>query len=100
MMTRRQAYLAATMMDHRYFRPHTINVCKAPSRSSIEHLRWMVEQMADKNMPLDKANRWLGYIQGVAVDKGLCDPLDLDDLNWAAMQTVVMDESNPAGDTK
>lgn len=36
------------------------------------HLLWMIEE-ASKSTDIDKANRWLGYIQGVLAERGIID---------------------------
>lgn len=42
----------------------------APDGTSLEHLRGMLRQMMDTNMPPDKQNRWLGWAQGVLTAQG------------------------------
>lgn len=44
-----------------------------PEATDLVHLRWMCEQMRDlpESTPLDKASRWLGFVQGCLVMHGL-----------------------------
>lgn len=37
------------------------------------HLAWMLEEIVLEYMSETKANRWLGYVQGVLVCKGYLD---------------------------
>lgn len=42
------------------------------SETSFGNLRWMVDRcLSDETMPLDKINRWVGFIQGVLAVQGL-----------------------------
>lgn len=35
------------------------------------HLRWMLDELLEKPMPAGKANRWLGFIQGCLICRGV-----------------------------
>lgn len=42
------------------------------SETSPANLRWMVDRcLTDETMPLDKINRWVGFVQGVLAANGL-----------------------------
>lgn len=43
------------------------------SYSSNEHLLWMLNEIISDNMSDTKANRWLGYVQGVLYMSGVID---------------------------
>ncbi|MGL6341849.1 MAG: hypothetical protein ACRC80_22240 [Waterburya sp.] len=38
--------------------------------TSLPHLKWMCLSVKFDNFPADKANRWIGYIQGVMIACG------------------------------
>lgn len=40
-------------------------------RKSFTHLRWMLEEVVSDKMSDTKASRWLGYVQGILLFKGL-----------------------------
>ena len=44
------------------------NCEKFPTR--LAHLMWMLVEIEGGSMPDDKANRWLGYVQGVMHCRG------------------------------
>lgn len=52
-----------------------ISVCSNEKPTELPHLFWMCETMVnnlkDDDYPLDKASRWLGYVQGCLVMKGM-----------------------------
>ena len=41
--------------------------------TNAHHLVWMLQQIAQGTIPRIKANRWLGYVQGTLVMKGMLD---------------------------
>jgi len=48
--------------------------------TSLEHIKWMLEELnrvidptGEAGFPVDKFSRWLGFIQGVLICKGLTD---------------------------
>ncbi len=43
--------------------------------ASANNLRWMIEHIRtnSQSLPLDKINRWIGYIQGVLAAEGILD---------------------------
>ena len=36
-----------------------------------EHLLWMLDQIREKKVTGEKAHRWIGYIQGILVARGV-----------------------------
>lgn len=48
--------------------PH-VSFCEPDPGTSTFHLRWMLDQLHYMK-DMDKANRWLGFIQGVLVMRG------------------------------
>lgn len=42
-------------------------------RLSAENLKWMCETAINEHMPLDKMNRWLGFVQGCLAMRGIID---------------------------
>lgn len=41
--------------------------------TNAHHLVGMLQQIAQSTIPRVKANRWLGYVQGILVMKGMLD---------------------------
>ena len=37
------------------------------------HLQWMLDKILSQGMSNDKANRWIGYVQGCLVTHGITD---------------------------
>lgn len=55
----------------------TYRPCEQPEFPLSEpHLVWMLEQITMEYMSRTKANRWLGYVQGVMVAKGFINVQD------------------------
>jgi hypothetical protein len=46
-------------------------VCEEDPGTSYAHLRWMIVEMSKGEMPIDKLNRWLGFIQGIMIERKL-----------------------------
>ncbi|BCJ91737.1 hypothetical protein IZ6_24720 [Terrihabitans soli] len=46
-------------------------VCEPDPGTSLPHLRWMLQQIYMGHLPFDKQQRWLGFIQGILIAKGL-----------------------------
>lgn len=43
-----------------------------PHRTSLRNLEFLLERiLADEEMPEDKANRWIGFVQGVLAARGI-----------------------------
>lgn len=38
--------------------------------TSYEHLLWMLWQLEHESMDVGKSNRWLGFIQGILIERG------------------------------
>ncbi|CAH7391354.1 conserved hypothetical protein [Vibrio chagasii] len=47
--------------------------CNGNDPTCYHHLAWMLTEIAKNEMSPTKANRWLGYVQGVMVGDGLLD---------------------------
>ncbi|AQW88983.1 hypothetical protein FDH34_gp462 [Serratia phage BF] len=45
--------------------------CNPDEPTSNKHLVWMLLELSNPNMSETKKHRWLGYIQGCMVSKGL-----------------------------
>jgi hypothetical protein len=45
--------------------------CETDPGTSFAHLRWMLSELMKETMPQGKSNRWLGFIQGMMIAKGL-----------------------------
>ena len=43
------------------------------NQASMEHLYWMCVTAQERDMPIDKASRWLGFVQWCLVMRGLLD---------------------------
>lgn len=41
--------------------------------TAMHHIRWMLEQIIMNNMSDTKANRWLGYVQGIMTMHNMID---------------------------
>lgn len=50
-----------------------MDALSANPRLSLENLAWMCRQGGKEGMPLDKASRWLGFVQGCLAMRGLID---------------------------
>jgi hypothetical protein len=38
-----------------------------PAGRNMSHMVWMLNRIIDEDIPLDKASRWIGFIQGMLV---------------------------------
>lgn len=57
----------------------------------LQHTRWMVEELLSQDdLPFDKVNRWLGFIQGVLWSRG---KYSIDDMRHHNMGVKPDDES-------
>jgi hypothetical protein len=45
--------------------------CETEPGTSYAHLRWMLNELKMLKFPKGKANRWLGFIQGIMIERGL-----------------------------
>jgi hypothetical protein len=45
--------------------------CESEPGTSYAHLRWMLSELKTAKFPKGKANRWLGFIQGIMIERGL-----------------------------
>lgn len=47
----------------------------SPAGTSLKHMAWMCDQAFDNQLewPMDKLSRWLGFIQGVLIMKGIIE---------------------------
>lgn len=53
---------------------HSTEVADPPPRTSLTNLEFMLTTMLDyPSMPIDKTQRWLGFVQGVLAARGLLD---------------------------
>jgi len=48
-----------------------IESIRDPEGKTLNHLKWMINEMKTKEFSQGKFNRWLGYIQGVLVMKNI-----------------------------
>jgi hypothetical protein len=72
-------FLATTMIAH-YFRG--INPSKdRHNASGRSHLLWMLGQVEQGKVEGDKAHRWIGFVQGALVTKGLATTPGLERIN-------------------
>jgi hypothetical protein len=46
-----------------------------------EHIIWMLEQIIEGSMDREKANRWLGWAQGILADKEVLTLLECKHIN-------------------
>ncbi|AUG85261.1 hypothetical protein DIREPILLOW8_61 [Vibrio phage Direpillow8] len=70
-----EAVIAKSYLDNKYLCTyHPFEQPEYPLSES--HLVWMLEQITMEYMPRTKANRWLGYVQGVMVAKGFINVQD------------------------
>jgi hypothetical protein len=46
-------------------------LCEPEPGTSYPHLRWMLGQLSLGRFPEGKACRWLGFIQGIMIERGL-----------------------------
>lgn len=51
------------------------SITESKSKTSPEHLRWMLDKCADEitDLPIDKISRWVGFVQGVLALSGNLD---------------------------
>jgi hypothetical protein len=49
-----------------------------PDTASYDHLVWMLENGIERNyeVPVDKTGRWIGFVQGVLICRGVMDTND------------------------
>ncbi len=63
-----------------------------PDRQSFTHLKWMLEEVIGDTMSNTKASRWLGYVQGILLFKGIGDydsMIDIKNINKKGESSVV-----------
>lgn len=65
-MNLEQCLAAAKRMDDELLAPICARIERHDGGKHIYHLRWMVQEMHN-SMSVNKAMRWLGYIQGALV---------------------------------
>lgn len=65
-MTLEQCLEAARRIDAKYLEPICSVIERSHAGKSPPHLRWMIQEMHNA-MSINKAMRWLGYIQGILV---------------------------------
>lgn len=46
-------------------------ICMSDPGTSYAHLRWMLSELMKGEMESGKANRWLGFVQGIMVERRL-----------------------------
>jgi hypothetical protein len=97
-MTRDQVVTAAQEIDRVYLEPVSKYARQSDTGINNPHLRWMVEQIGGRpglvpiaGMTTDKAQRWLGYIQGVLVAQGRASLVEMKQLNKRAAAAVTGD---------
>lgn len=62
-----QVKQAALLVDQRHLEPVSDQVVRDTNRPTyLRHLRWMCKEIQG-GMEVSKANRWLGFVQGVLV---------------------------------
>ena len=48
-------------------------LCQPDPGTSLPHLVWMLEEIEKGSMPMDKQCRWLGFVQGILIERGYTD---------------------------
>lgn len=69
-----EAVIARGYLDSELSQYHAFKQPDYPTSES--HLVWMLKQITMEYMPRTKANRWLGFIQGVLTVKGYINVQD------------------------
>ncbi len=73
--------LAAVTMLNKFASPDAFQ--KDPEGLGIEHIKYMLNEIATEKVQGEKAHRWLGYAQGVLVYSGsftldMCKQINLE----------------------
>ena len=65
------------------------------------HLIWMCQQIIDRDdFPIDKLNRWLGFVQGVMSTRALITVDEERDASREAFHSYYKNEGIPVPETK
>ena len=65
LLSRYETILANSLCD--------CNASDVSRKTSRDHLVWMLRKISEMDMTDPKANRWLGFVQGVMAAKGMID---------------------------
>lgn len=70
----------ALEIDKKYMEPLCLNIERNEEGCTLAHLRWMVQEIGN-DMSINKAMRWLGYIQGMLVAMAVVSLHDMKELS-------------------
>ena len=95
-MNLEQCLAAAKRIDDELMAPICPKIERHENGKFLHHLRWMVQEMHN-DMSVNKAMRWLGYIQGALV---LGYGQTLDSMKKYSMEAVALTSQHEAGGSK
>lgn len=78
---RKAAQATLKLIHERYSRPCNIMRCHGDGKGGLLHMQDMARSIRDSEVLFDRAQRWLGFMQGCAVEAGLATVEEFEDIN-------------------